>query len=875
MRTFLIKKVLFIVGSIGIIFIKNRGVKMNFREFYVRINFPDKLKKLESLAYNLWWTYNNPAKDLFKMIDPDLWEESVHNPIAVLASLDQKRIDELANDPIFLSSLENVWDLYMKYVQTSKWFETRTDIPNKEKMLIAYFSMEYGLHESIQTYAGGLGILAGDHCKSASDLGLPFVAVGLLYKNGYFHQYLNSDGWQLEEYPNNDFYMMPILESEDENGNKNYIEINSPEGVIKAKIWHIHLGMIRFVLLDTDIPENNENIRKITGKLYDGDFGMRIKQEILLGIGGVRALGKLGINPTVFHLNEGHPAFVICERINQLMLSNNLSFEEAFEFVKKTTLFTTHTPVPAGFDVFSEGEIHKYLGSVYYSNPLKVEEIIGFGRNDPNNRSEPFSMAIFATKGSVYRNGVSKLHGKVSKNIFKNLWKSIPTDFIPIDYVTNGVHLPTWVSDECKILYNRYLGEEWHLKPYKFEVWENVDDIPDLELYETKKLLRSRLIEYVRRRLKKEIKKKGGSHSEIVSAQEALHSDTLTIGFARRFATYKRGYLLFKDLKRLSKILNNPKMPVQIIIAGKAHPKDNGGKEIIKQIKHITRQAEFKNKIIFIEDYDIQMAKYLVRGVDIWLNNPRRPMEASGTSGMKVAANAGINFSILDGWWDEGYDGKNGWAIGFGEDYADENYQDFVESEEIYDKLENEIVPLFYDRDKTGLPREWIKVMKNSIKSVSSFFNTTRMVMEYTDKFYNKLNELYFEMSADDFKELKEFVEWRRKVSGMWHFVQVGEGYFEYDKLMVGEKIKSILKVDINGLVQSDIEVLCFVKMGCNPEDSFSIIPLTFSRMDNNFSVYEAYIQLGCPGRFRATFCVLPNHKFIKNKFENNMLIWA
>lgn len=848
---------------------------MNFREFYVGINFPDKLKKLESLAYNLWWTYNNPAKDLFKMINPDLWEESVHNPIAVLASLDQKRINEIASDPVFLSRLESVWDLYMEYIQTPKWFEIRDDIPNKDKMLVAYFSMEYGLHESIQTYAGGLGILSGDHCKSASDIGLPFVAVGLLYKNGYFHQYLNSDGWQLEDYPNNDFSMMPILESSDENGNKNYIEINSSEGVIKAKIWHIHLGMVRFILLDTDIPENSESIRKITGKLYDGDFGMRIKQEILLGIGGVKALEKLGIKPTVFHLNEGHPAFVICERINQLMLLNNLSFDEAFEFVKKTTLFTTHTPVPAGFDVFSEGEIFRYLGSIYSGAPLKVEEIIRFGRYEPNNRAEPFSLAIFAIKGSVYRNGVSKLHGEVSKNIFKNLWQNIPQEFIPIDYITNGVHLPTWVSDECKRLYNRYLGEEWHLKPHKFEVWENIDDIPDLELFETKNLLRSRLIEYVRRRLKKEVKKKGGSHSEMLSAQEALRSDALTIGFARRFATYKRGYLLFKDLERLSKILNSSKMPVQIIIAGKAHPKDNGGKEIIKQIKHITRQSEFKNKVIFLEDYDIQMAKYLVRGVDIWLNNPRRPMEASGTSGMKVAANAGINFSILDGWWDEGYNGTNGWSIGFGEDYTDENYQDFVESEEIYDKLENEIIPLFYDRDKTGIPREWIKVMKSSVKSVSSFFNTTRMVMEYTDKFYNELNNMYFEMSANDFKELRGFVDWRRKISGMWHSVQVGEGYFEYDELMVGENIKPILKVDINGLVQSDIEVLCFIKRECDKGEAYRIIPLTFSKMENNFSVYEADVTLECPGRFKATFCILPKHKFIKNRFENNIFIWA
>jgi starch phosphorylase len=855
--------------------VKDTGGHMNYKEFYVGINFPDTLKKLESLAYNLWWTYNNPAKDLFKMINPDLWENSMHNPIEVLSSIDKNKMDELASDQVFLSRLDYVWNLYIDYIQTPKWFELKKDIPFKDSMLVAYFSMEYGLHESIQTYAGGLGILSGDHCKSASDIGLPFVAVGLLYRNGYFHQYLNSDGWQLENYPNNDFSLMPITESTDDKGEKNYIEINSPEGVIKAKIWHIHLGMVKFVLLDTDIPENSESNRKITGKLYDGDPNMRIKQEILLGIGGVKALKKLGIAPTVFHLNEGHPAFSICERVNDLMLEKGLNFEEAFEFVKKTTLFTTHTPVPAGFDVFSEGEIVRNLGSVYFNAPLKIDDILKMGRFEPYNRSEPFSLAVFSAKGSVFRNGVSKLHGKVSKGIFHNLWKNIPEEFVPIDYITNGVHLPTWVSDECKRLYNRYLGEEWYLKPHKFEVWENVDDIPELELFETKNILRSRLIEYVRRKLKSEVRKKGGSHSEVLSAQEALRSDVLTIGFARRFATYKRGYLLFMESERLAKILNDPKRPVQIIIAGKAHPKDNGGKEIIKQIKHITRQQEFKNKVIFLEDYDIQMAKYLVRGVDVWLNNPRRPMEASGTSGMKVAANGGINFSIMDGWWDEGYDGHNGWSIGFGENYSDTKYQDYVESEELYDKLENEIIPMFYDRDKTAIPREWLKVMKNSIKSVASFFNTTRMVIEYSEKFYEELHKMYFELSEDDFAPLKDFVQWRKKVEGVWQYIKVGESDFEYKELKVGEKIKAVVKVDINNLVQSDMEVVCIIKRECDRDETFRFVPLEFVKMENNFSVYESEVTLECPGRFKAAFCIFPRHKFIKNRFENNLFIWS
>lgn len=848
---------------------------MNFREFYVGINFPEKLKRLESLAYNLWWTYNNPAKDLFRMINPDLWHESCHNPIDVLSSISQEKMEELANDPVFLSRLDSVWNLYLDYIQTPKWFEIQENIPYKDKMQIAYLSMEYGLHESIQTYAGGLGMLSGDHCKSASDVGLPFVAVGLLYRNGYFHQYLNSDGWQLENYPNNDFAVMPIVESLDEDGNKNFIEIKSIEGTIKVKIWVVHLGLVKFVLLDTDIPENSESVRKITGKLYDGEPNIRIKQEILLGIGGIKALKKIGITPTVFHLNEGHPAFSICERVKELMITDSLGFEEAFEFVKKTTVFTTHTPVPAGFDVFSEGEIVRYLGAVYGDTPIKIEDILRMGRYDPYNRSEPFSLAVFSSKSSVFRNGVSRLHGKVSKEIFKGLWKDIPLDFVPVDYVTNGVHLPTWVSDECKSLYNRYLGEEWYLKPYKLEVWENIDDIPDLELYETKNLLRSRLIEYVRSKMKKHVKDRGGSYNEMMSAQEALRSDTLTIGFARRFATYKRGYLLFMDTERLLKILSNPSMPVQIIIAGKAHPKDSGGKDIIKKINHIARQPEFKNKILFLEDYDIQMAKFLVRGVDIWLNNPRRPMEASGTSGMKVAANGGINFSILDGWWDEGYNGENGWAIGSGEDYKDSDYQDIVESAEIYDKLENEIVPTFYERDKSGVPRDWIKIMKNSIKSVASYFNTTRMVIEYFEKYYSELNKMYFELSEDNFKNVKDFVDWRRKVYSNWQYIKIGESKLESDELKLGEVVKPVVKIDINSFTQTDLEIICVIESRCYQGENCEFTPLEFSHMENNFSVYSAELKLGCPGRYRFAFGVFPKHKFIKNRFENNLIIWS
>jgi starch phosphorylase len=851
-----------------------KGVNMNFREFYVNLNLPEKLKKLESLAYNLWWTYNNSAKDLFTMIDPDRWRESNHNPIEVLSSLSQKDLDRLESDPIFLSRMDSVWDQYMNYLSTPKWFELQNGISEKDRYKVAYLSMEYGVHESIQTYAGGLGILSGDHCKSASDLGLPFVAVGILYKNGYFHQYLNTDGWQQEYYPNNDFVFMPVTSAKIDDKDV-FIEIPSPHGNIVAKVWNINFGYSKFVMLDTDIPQNNDFVKKISGKLYDGDSNMRLLQEILLGIGGVRALEKLNINPTVYHLNEGHPTFSLFERVHNLMTKNNLSYDEAIEFIRKTTLFTTHTPVPAGFDVFSEHEIINYLSPIYYNSPVKVENMLYLGKFDESNRAEPFSLAVAAVKTSVFRNGVSRLHGKVSRKIFSNLWKNVPDRYTPIDYVTNGVHLPTWIAPEFKAIFNRYLGDEWHINPYKLKVWDNVDDIPDLELYENKKILRSRLVSYVRNKLRDSVKKRGGAHSELIAAQEALNPNALTIGFARRFATYKRGYLLFRDRDRLLKILSNKDKPVQIVIAGKAHPKDTGGKDIIKNIVHISKMPEFRDKVIFLEDYDIQLAKYLVRGVDLWINTPRRPMEASGTSGMKVGLNGGINFSILDGWWDEAYNGKNGWSIGFGEDYDNFEYQDFVESEEIYDKLENEIVPAYYNIDKSGLPREWLSIMKESIKTSASYFNTSRMVIEYTEKFYHKLHEMHIALSKETYKDLKEFVNWKKNIFTNFHKITVVDAYFEPKSFKLSDEITFVLKADIKDLKQDDLSICAIISKDLEQNNGHRFLELKFTEIKDHVSVFENKMKLFSMGKFKVAFGIFPKHEFIFNRFENNLYIWA
>ncbi|MCA1927663.1 MAG: alpha-glucan family phosphorylase [Calditerrivibrio sp.] len=848
---------------------------MKRKEFFVKINFPDRLKSLESLAYNLWWVYNNNAKDLFKMINPDLWRESDHNPIEVLLSLSELDIKKLEKDQVFLSRLDTVWNEYLEYLKTPKWFETVMNYEKHGGMQVAYFSAEYGLHESIQSYAGGLGILSGDHFKSASDLGIPFVAVGLLYRNGYFHQYLNSDGWQLETYPYNEFYKMPVTEAYI-GDDPVVIEIPTYNGVIKAKVWLIHLGYSRLVMLDTDLDDNSPENRVITGKLYDGDSEMRIKQEIVLGIGGVRALKKLGIEATVFHINEGHPAFALLERVKDYMTDNNLNLSEAINMVKHSTLFTTHTPVPAGFDVFDNNTIYKHLSPIYGHTPLSVDEILKIGKVNPYNHNEIFSMAVCATKLSVFRNGVSKLHGKVSRQIFNNLWPEVGESFVPVGHVTNGIHLQTWLADEIKVLFNRYLGEDWYLRPYQRSVWDNVEDIPDLELYEAKNILRTRLVEFIRKRTIESIRKRGGSYSEIVKSNEILHPGVLTIGFARRFATYKRGYLLFTDEDRLSRILNNPKMPVQIIIAGKAHPKDSEGKDIIKKIHHIARKPEFRDKIVFVEDYDIQVAKYLVRGVDVWLNNPRRPMEASGTSGMKAAVNGALNFSILDGWWVEGYKGDNGWSIGAGEEYSDPKYQDFVEGQELYDKLENEIVPLFYSKDRSGLPRGWIHMVKRSIFVGCSEFSTNRMVMDYHEKYYVTLHEMCNELVDNNFSSLKEYMNFYGEIFNKWQKIRFIKSEVSSDKFYLGSNAKFTAEVYVDDLTPDYINVCVISDTNC-PKLDFEeprFIILDLVEQKDNVATFSKTIKLTCSGKIRFAFAIFPKHKYIFNEFENNLVVW-
>jgi len=849
---------------------------MKVYEFNVKTKLPDKLRPLEAIAHNLWYGWTWEARELFRMIGYDLWEECEHNPVWVLSKLTAKDFNRLIADPVFMNFMDNVYEKLNEYKMLPKWFDLAHEGKREEGMCVAYFSAEYGIHESVKLYSGGLGVLSGDHCKSASDLGIPFIAVGLLYRNGYFHQYLNTDGWQQQSVPYNEFHQMPIRLMEDDKGEPITVSVKVAQRDVTVKIWEMKIGVIYLYLLDTDVMTNHPEDRKITGQLYGGDSEMRIRQEVILGIAGVRALVAIGKKPTVFHLNEGHPSFASLERIRQYV-AEGLPLRKAAELVKKNTLFTTHTPVPAGFDVFSLDQINKYLGPVFQETGFNINQLMGFGRENPFDETEGFAMAICGIKLSTYRNGVSALHGKVSREMFKNLWNNALEEYVPIGHVTNGVHLPTFIAENFKTLYTRYMSEAWVYKPYDFSVWEDIEKIPDSALFEAKEKQRNRLVMFARDRLKKHVIQSGGTASEISKADDVLRPDCLTIGFARRFATYKRGYLLFMDEERLSKILNNPDMPVQIIIAGKAHPKDDGGKEIIKKIFHICRKPEFRDKVMFIEDYDIEVARHLAHGVDMWLNTPRRPMEASGTSGMKIAANGGLNFSILDGWWDEGYNGETGFAIGAGEQYDKEEYQDYIESMEIYDKLENEIVQLFYNRDRMGIPREWMHMMKQAIKVCAAFFNTSRMVMEYTDKYYIPLHNLHKEVAGNNLDNIDKFLDWKENVISGWDAVNFSYTNVKSDNIEMGAEVLFEASVTSPKINHKELSVYAVVdfdgESGVLKDPEFILLDHVDDSNDGHY--YKVSYKIEKAGKMKVGFAVLPVHEYIKNIFELNLVKWA
>ncbi len=724
------------------------------RSFRVVPDLPPPLRPLLELAHNLWWTWHPEAVDLFKRLDRDLWQETYHNPVKLLGLVRQSVLDRTAEDQSYLHNLNNVHARFKSHMTRNSWFQRQypqylegapaaSDARNQSidpaagPLRVAYFSAEFGLTECFQIYSGGLGCLAGDHLKSASELGIPLCGVGLLYRCGYFHQYLNADGWQQETYPDTDFPNQPIHRLIDpETGEQYRVTVELPERQVTIGVWRCNVGRIPLYLLDTNFPENRREDRDITKTLYGGDIETRINQEIVLGIGGVRALAKVGETPTVFHINEGHAAFLAIERISTLRDRFGVNFDEANRASAAANLFTTHTPVPAGIDRFAPEVMQRYFAPYLHRLGLDNEGLLALGRGNVFDKNEYFSMAILALRTSNSCNAVSKLHGQVSRSMWQNIWPGVPEPEVPIAHVTNGVHARSWISPNLMKLFDSYLGPDWQLDPTDYETWNSINDVPDEELWRAHERQREKLITWCRKRIRKQMRARGLAHDEVEKAAAALDPDILTIGFARRFATYKRGTLLMHDPERLRALFNNKDRPLQLLIAGKAHPADGPGKDIIRQIVKFASESDHLNRIVFLEDYDIEVARRLVQGCDVWLNTPRRGMEASGTSGMKAAMNGVINVSILDGWYDEGHEPNIGFSIGKGEKYDDPALEDAVESRALYDLLERQILPEFYQRDESSLPRKWIHRMKGSIRAYTPRFSTNRMVADYTEQFY-------------------------------------------------------------------------------------------------------------------------------------------
>ncbi|MCF8267771.1 MAG: alpha-glucan family phosphorylase [Ignavibacteriales bacterium] len=848
--------------------------------FNVAPSLPKSLEPLRDIAYNLYWAWNHDARELFRRLDSKLWDESHHNPVVLLGKISQDRLNEVASDYGFISHMNRVNAQFSSYMQEISWYEKNYKPENKEHY-VAYFSAEFGLTECLQVYSGGLGVLSGDHLKSSSDLGIPLVAVGLCYKEGYFQQYLTSDGWQQEKYEITDFYNQPMLPVKDENGNIIKIDLEFPGRKVYFQIWKIQVGRIPLYLLDTNVAENSDEDKKITLSLYGGNTETRIQQEIVLGIGGIRALHQMGIRPYVCHMNEGHSAFLALERMRVLMTNHNLVFEEAKSVGFYSNVFTTHTPVPAGIDVFPHDLVEKYFGS-YYRNELKLsqKEFYQLGTIDKDKSPSNFNMAHLAMNTAGFVNGVSKLHSKVSKTLWVDGFKNIPFDEIPIDYVTNGIHINSHISNEMQALLVRYLGENFIEDPSIEELWGRIDEIPDEELWRSHERRRERLVAFARRRLRKQILDRGGSQSEIDSAKEVLNSSALTIGFARRFATYKRATLLFKDIERLYSILADPIQPTQLIIAGKAHPKDEEGKAFIKDIVQIAKEENMRKRVVFLENYDMNVARYMVEGCDVWLNNPRRPLEASGTSGMKVIANGGLNFSVLDGWWDEAYDRTLGWRIGNGEEYKNLDYQDEVEHRMIYEVLEKEILPLFYERRDDGLPRKWIDMMKASMKNLGPVYNTNRMVKEYFEHFYLKAYDRRKFLMQNQWSKAKEFTDWKLNLVANWEKI-----YFQKivtagssEDLTVGSSFKLETEVNLGVLTPDDVDVqIYYGKMDDknNPNaNSFSSLKYSGNSNGNVFS-YKGNVVCTSTGNFGYTLRIIPKHPLLNNPFELRLIKWA
>ena len=846
-----------------------------FNRITVNPQLPKRINKLSVVANNLWWSWNTDFLKLFKMIDIDLWEHIGKNPVKFLKLVPQEKLEEYSKNSEFLKEYDRVIGNFESYMNSRSTFFSKK-YPENKNDLIAYFSAEYGLDEILQIYSGGLGILSGDHLKAASDLGVPLVGVGLLYKKGYFHQVINGAGRQENTYRDIDLEDLPITPVKDEKGNDLIVESRIQRKRLYLKVWQINVGRVKLYLLDSDIDENiDQDFREITQYLYGGNQETRIRQEIVLGMAGTNLLKKLKLNPTVYHMNEGHSAFLILELARELVEEKQISFRNAITIVASKTVFTTHTPVPAGNDIFPIDLMEKYFKNFWPRLGIGREEFLRLGMN-PKEELEPgFNMGIFALKISGKKNGVSKLHGSVSRELFSDIWPEITANESPIGYVTNGVHTCSWLAPCVKELYNKYLTPYWQDTIHLENTWNKINNIPDKELWETHYKRKVRLMKVVRENTIERLRRNGMRYEEIMDIVSHLNPDVLTIGFARRFATYKRGTLIFRDLERITEILNNSKAPVQLIFAGKAHPQDIEGQELIRQIHEISMKPQFKGKIFLLEDYDIAMSRYLVSGVDVWLNNPRRPMEASGTSGQKASINGVINFSVLDGWWVEGYNKQNGWIIGQNKNYDSYDMQDNEDAKSIYDTLENKIIPTYYDRKNDAEYSEsWVRIMKNSIISTRWQYSTARMLIDYLQKMYLPLCNLYKKYYSD-IENVIRLNEWIDDIKTRWDKIRIIElNNLNNVTIDAGNNIEVKCEVDLQNINPDNISVQVYSGKVLDNGILEDIKVTEMEKLFKDSNIYSAKISLSTGGNYGYTFRVMPKHEMVLDAQNLNLIKW-
>jgi len=847
------------------------------KTYFVKPNLPGKLAVLRDLAYNVRWTWDRTTRELFRRLDPVLWESCGHNPVLMLGEVNAAKYQTLENDESFLYQLREVEAEHNAYMNGESTWYRRTH-PEVEGTITAYFSAEFGVADCVPIFSGGLGVLAGDHLKSASDMGVPIVGVGLLYQHGYFRQYLNPDGWQQETYPVNDFHTMPVSRVLNASGKHVVVDVPFPGRMVKAQVWKLQVGRNPLYLLDTNCAENSQADRNITSELYGGDQEMRIQQEIVLGMGGVRMLSELGVEPPILHSNEGHAAFLILERIRQLVKQRSLSFDAAREATAASVLFTTHTPVSAGIDVFPRHLVERYFGDYCRDLGISMDALLRLARVHPDQADAGFNMAVLAVRSSYGTNAVSKLHREVSRNMWQDIWPRLPQREVPIGSITNGIHIPSWISNDMGGLFDRYLGPAWREDPRDQTLWESVERIPLEELWKTHERRRERLVAFARGQERKQLQRQGASAYKLEFAGEILDPEALTIGFARRFAPYKRATLMLRDMDRLVRILTAKNRPVQFLFAGKAHPRDHFGKELIRSIVVASKRPELASRIVFLEDYNLATARYLLQGVDVWMNTPRRPKEASGTSGMKAVANGALHLSTKDGWWAEVETEGLGWTIGAGEEYEEDqyDYQDEVEARALYDLLENEVVPCFYQRGKDNIPRVWIRMMKRSMSKLCPVFNSNRMVRQYTERYYIAALRHYRRLSDDGITGARKLAEWKSFLAQHWNNISLAHMEADVgDETLVGSAWEIRAWVRLAPILPQDVSIEVMhgrIGLDFSIEEETAVPMRYVSTDENNVCLFRGIVPCVHGGKHGFAMRILPWHRDLANPYQTGLI---